>query len=79
MPPLGEYQFAPSAVMSGNRRAERNGVSTPWPPQHRTPDDPPVAMRLLAAGVPLSLLLDLAAPSGPDSERIAAAERVGSH
>jgi hypothetical protein len=32
-------------------------------------------MRLLAAGVPLSLLLDLASPNGPDSERIAATEQ----
>ncbi|HET7530928.1 MAG TPA: hypothetical protein VFJ98_08225 [Mycobacteriales bacterium] len=31
-------------------------------------------MRLLAAGVPLSLLLDLASPTGPDSERIAGQE-----
>ncbi|HET6816542.1 MAG TPA: hypothetical protein VFH66_04875 [Mycobacteriales bacterium] len=32
-------------------------------------------MRLLAAGVPLSLLLDLASPTGPDSEDIAAMEQ----
>ncbi|HET7312667.1 MAG TPA: hypothetical protein VFJ17_15225 [Mycobacteriales bacterium] len=32
-------------------------------------------MRLLAAGVPLSLLLDLASPTGPDSEGIAATEQ----
>lgn len=37
---------------------------------------PSLAMRLLGAGVPLSLLLDLASPDGPDSERIAAAERA---
>ena len=36
-----------------------------------------VAMRLLAAGVPLRLLLDLAAPNGPDSEVIAASEETG--
>jgi hypothetical protein len=42
----------------------------------RRPEDaPPHPMRLLAAGVPLSLLLDLASPLGPDSEYIAAAER----
>ena len=41
-------------------------------------DEPPIAMRLLAAGVPLSLLLDLASPFGPDSERIAALERAAS-
>lgn len=35
-----------------------------------------VAMRLLAAGVPLSLLVDLLSPSGPDSEVIAATERM---
>jgi hypothetical protein len=32
-------------------------------------------MRLLAAGVPLSLLLDLASPTGPDSHGIAAMEQ----
>jgi len=32
-------------------------------------------MRLLAAGVPLTLLVDLVCPSGPDSERIAASEQ----
>jgi hypothetical protein len=41
-------------------------------------DDPPIAMRLLAAGIPLSLLLDLMSPFGPDSERIAALERASS-
>jgi hypothetical protein len=47
--------------------------------EHSRPAEQPVpiAMRLLAAGVPLSLLLDLACPSGPDSERIAATERAG--
>jgi hypothetical protein len=35
-------------------------------------------MRLLAAGIPLSLLLDLMSPFGPDSERIAALERASS-
>lgn len=33
-------------------------------------------MSQLAAGVPLSLLMDLAAPSGPDSTEIARRERV---
>jgi hypothetical protein len=32
-------------------------------------------MRLLEAGVPLSLLIDLTAPDGPDSAGIIAAER----
>jgi hypothetical protein len=32
-------------------------------------------LRLLAAGVPLTLILDLFSPSGPDSEHIAAVER----
>ena len=32
-------------------------------------------MRLLRAGVPLSLLLDLADPDGPDTRAIMAAER----
>jgi hypothetical protein len=34
------------------------------------------AMRLLANGVPLSLLLDLVSPNGPDSAFIAQSERV---
>jgi hypothetical protein len=41
----------------------------------RRPEGSDHPMRLLAAGVPLSLLLDLASPRGPDSERIAAIER----
>ena len=32
------------------------------------------AMRLLGAGIPLSLLLDLASPDGPDTRGIMAAE-----
>lgn len=31
---------------------------------------PPHPMTLLGQGVPLSLLLDLASPSGPDSRRV---------
>jgi hypothetical protein len=34
-------------------------------------ESPPLAYRLLTAGVPLSLLVDLLAPTGPDSEAIA--------
>ncbi|HTW21236.1 MAG TPA: hypothetical protein VME70_13610 [Mycobacteriales bacterium] len=34
-----------------------------------------VAMRLLAAGVPLSLLIDLTSPDGPDSRFIHATEQ----
>jgi hypothetical protein len=34
-----------------------------------------LAMRLLQAGVPLSLLLDLTEREGPDSAKIAARER----
>jgi hypothetical protein len=41
---------------------------------HR-PDETGHPMRLLAAGVPLSLLLDLASPTGPDSFGIAAMEQ----
>jgi hypothetical protein len=44
----------------------------------RADDDQAPAMRLLAAGVPLSLLIDLASSSGPDSETIAAVERASS-
>ena len=36
-----------------------------------------VAMRLLNAGVPLSLLFDLALPEGPDSEAILIEDRAG--
>lgn len=36
---------------------------------------PSVAMRLLAAGVPLTLLIDLSAQEGPDSALISATER----
>jgi hypothetical protein len=35
------------------------------------------AMRLLRAGIPLSLLLDLADPNGPDTQAIMEAERKG--
>ena len=42
---------------------------------NRPLEEPGHPMRLLAAGVPLSLLLDLASPTGPDSERIAAMEQ----
>jgi hypothetical protein len=37
--------------------------------------EPHPAMRLLRAGIPLSLLLDLADPSGPDTWGIMQAER----
>ena len=36
----------------------------PWPPER----DAPVAMRLLAEGVPLALLVDLAVPPGSDMD-----------
>jgi hypothetical protein len=39
-------------------------------------DPAETAMRLLAHGVPLSLLLDLVSPSGPDSAFIAQSERA---
>jgi len=35
-------------------------------------------MRLLAAGIPLSLLIDLTAPDGPDSTGIIASEQPDS-
>jgi hypothetical protein len=37
--------------------------------------EPHPAMRLLRAGIPLSLLLDLADPAGPDTWAIMQAER----
>ena len=36
----------------------------PWPPDN----EETVAMRLLAEGVPLALLVDLAVPPGPDMD-----------
>ena len=60
--------------MSGNSPADpirMNGQ------QHRASEDQPLAMKLLADGVPLLLQLDLAAPTGPDSEVIADTERAG--
>lgn len=36
-----------------------------------------LAMKLLAAGVPLSLLLDLSSQEGPDSTQINAVEGLG--
>jgi hypothetical protein len=40
----------------------------------RRPEDARHPMRLLAAGIPLTLLVDLVCLSGPDSESIAASE-----
>jgi len=40
---------------------------------HEPVDSP---MRLLANGIPLTLLLDLLSPHGPDSVRIAESERA---
>ena len=40
---------------------------------HEPVDSP---MRLLANGIPLTLLLDLMSPHGPDSVRIAESERA---
>jgi hypothetical protein len=42
---------------------------------HRLDEGASHPMRLLAAGVPLSLLLDLASPAGPDSQWLAAMEQ----
>lgn len=38
---------------------------------------PPGALDLLAAGIPLTLLLDLALPEGPDSAQIYRSELAG--
>jgi len=43
-------------------------------PTVREPEPPAGPLAWLAAGVPLTLLLDLADPVGPDSRRIYAAE-----
>ena len=45
----------------------------PWPSEH----EEPVAMRLLAEGVPLALLVDLAVPPGPDTDAREDTERAG--
>jgi hypothetical protein len=42
---------------------------------HQADDARHHPMRLLAAGVPLSLLLDLASPTGPDSQWLALMEQ----
>jgi len=56
--------------------AEPKTMHMSWSSQKRCAEELPLAMQLLAEGVPLLLLLDLAAPTGPDSEDIAASERV---
>ena len=61
MTPVGDRRFPPLAVIPGAGAADHSLVNGQ---QHRTADDQPLAMRLLAAGVPLSLLLDLADPGG---------------
>ena len=48
---------------------------TMWLDASSSRQAPALAMRLLAAGVPLSLLMDLADPLGPDSLGIMANER----
>lgn len=63
------------AVIRGSHIAERFNVGTQIPQNASV--DATVAMQLLATGVPLRLLLDLAAPDGPDSEVIAATEETG--
>jgi hypothetical protein len=58
------------AVITGDRTPETMNMSEPNPP--RTAVSP--AMRLLQAGVPLTLLLDLSKREGPDSALIIAHE-----
>jgi hypothetical protein len=62
-----------TAVLRPVATAESQGMDS----QRHGEDEAPSPMRLLAAGVPLSLLMDLACPHGPDSEGIAATERAG--
>ena len=76
MRPPGELRFVPLAVIPGIGHADRIDVYEPLP--QNGSDDAAFAMQLLADGVPLRLLLDLAAPNGPDSEVIAASEETGS-
>jgi hypothetical protein len=59
---------------------DRPPVQPPAPPgagggAHR-PSRTSLPMALLAAGVPLSLLIDLMSPNGPDSRLIAASEQA---
>lgn len=84
--PVCHQASADECPAACSRRAEfaRTAVRVPWHADdaedvtsHGGPDAVPcLAMRLLAAGVPLSLLIDLVSPEGPDSERIAEAERT---
>jgi hypothetical protein len=61
-------------LAAADRRATTDGVVLPSP---RLDVDALVRRTeaLLAAGVPLSLLLDLASPTGPDSKALYATER----
>ena len=52
-------------------------VTTSTPPNEANPGAGDHARALLAAGVPLTLLLDLMEPGGPDSPAILAAEGPG--
>jgi len=68
--------FAPLAVMWIFRPADLLTMSLQlgelWPPER----EEPVAMRLLADGVPLALLVDLAVPPGPDTDAHEATDRA---
>ena len=64
---MGDSPFPRPAVDSYRLRADASSMSD---------TGRPVALQLLAAGVPLSLLIDLVC--GPDSEGIVASERAAS-
>lgn len=62
-----------TAVSLGRLAIDTDGVSE----SAVSRDIPSLAMQLLVAGVPLSLLIDLTAHDGPDSAVISAFERPG--
>jgi hypothetical protein len=57
------------AVAAASEMSDNPRVNEPMSP------GPSLPMRLLQAGVPLTLLLDLTAQEGPDSSGISARER----
>jgi hypothetical protein len=69
---VDEAEFARTAVRPGVRSDDAEIVTNHRPGEAATR----LTMRLLATGVPLALLLDLACPLGPDSARIAETERT---
>jgi hypothetical protein len=61
-------------LVTSTARAAQEEVSMPQGPHDVPAEAEPPAMRLLAGGVPLSLLVDLATDGGPDSAAILESE-----